>query len=256
MIGLGDLSGKTIIVTGAAQGCGAGVVRSAYDLGASVVAVDMDEETLITSLADYDESRVLGITGNVAKKGFADQVVAASIDKFTAVHGLVNNAGNIRPAMIHKMSDEDWQSVIDVHLTGSFYFLRAVGSHLRDRAEAGEHAPGAIINISSDAGRGGTIGQINYGSAKAGIFGMTKSAAREWGKFGITVNAVCFGMVETQMTEVVRGDKFVDKYLAQIPLGRFTTPKEVSRPICFLLSDDAKYITGQTLAVNGGFRME
>ena len=112
-----------------------------------------------------------------------------------------------------------------------------------------------IVNISSDAGRRGTIGQINYGAAKSGVLGLTMSAAREWGRYRINVNSVCFGMVETPMTETIRSDKFADKYMAQIPMGRMSTPEEVAQPVCFLLSNAASYITGQHLSVNGGYHI-
>ena len=151
------------------------------------------------------------------------------------------------------LDKEDWQQVIDVHLSGSFYFLQAVGRHMLFRSRAGDKAPGAIVNISSDAGRRGTIGQINYGAAKAGLLGLTMSAAREWAKYNLRVNTVSFGMVATPMTETIRSEKFADTYLAQIPLGRWASPEEVARPVCFLLSDAASYITGQHLSANGGY---
>ena len=112
---------------------------------------------------------------------------------------------------------------------------------------------GAIVNISSDAGRRGTVGQINYGAAKAGVLGISMSAAREWARHGIRVNSVCFGVVETEMTETIRGEKFRDGVMAQVPMGRFSTPEEVSQPVCFLLSNASSYITGQYLSVNGGY---
>ena len=142
-----------------------------------------------------------------------------------------------------------------MHLTGSFIWLQMVGRHMIERARAGDKNPGAIVNISSDAGRKGSIGQINYAAAKAGMFGLTMTAAREWGKHQIRTNTVCFGVVETPMTEVIRGEKFRDGMLAQIPMGHWSTPEEVVKTVVFLLSDSASYITGQHLAVNGGFHV-
>ena len=130
-----------------------------------------------------------------------------------------------------------------------------MGKHLLERAKAGENRHGAIVNISSDAGKRGSIGQINYASAKAGLLGMTMSAAREWAKHEIRVNAVCFGVVETPMTETVRGDKFRDGILAQIPMGRWSQPEEAASAVCYLLSNGASYITGQSISVNGGYHI-
>lgn len=244
-----SLDGKTILVTGAAQGIGFAIAQAALARGANVVAADLRGDA-VQALAG---NRVLALAGSVTDPDFAQHAVEAAIQRFGAVHGLVNNAGIVRAALIEKMSIEAWQQVLDVHLSGSFYFLQAVGRHLIDRAKAGDATPGAIVNISSDAGRRGTIGQANYGAAKAGIFGLTMCAAREWAKHGIRVNSLCFGIVETPMTETIRGDKFRDTYLAQIPLGRWASPEEVAKPVCFLLSEEASYITGQHLSANGGY---
>jgi 3-oxoacyl-[acyl-carrier protein] reductase len=154
--------------------------------------------------------------------------------------------------MIEKMSVEQWQQVIDVNLTGAFNCLQIAGLDMKRRAEDGEKDPGAIVNVSSDAGRKGTIGQINYGAAKSGVLGLTMSAAREWGRYGIRVNTVAYGVVATEMTEVVRSEKFRDRYLTNIPLGRFLEPEEAVRAVAFLLSSASTFITGQHLSVNGG----
>jgi 3-oxoacyl-[acyl-carrier protein] reductase len=250
-----SLQGRTVIVTGAGQGIGKATVELAVALGANAVAVDLNAETLNAALAALPAERVMAVVGSVVDADLAAQAVADAVARFGAVHGLVNNAGITRPAMIDKMTAQQWRDVIDVHLTGSFFWTQAVGRHMLARAKGGDAGGGSVVNISSDAGRKGSIGQINYAAAKAGMLGMTMTTAREWGKFGLRCNSVCFGVVETPMTEVVRGEKFRDSMLAQIPMGRWSTPEEVVKTVCFLLSDGASYITGQHLAVNGGFHI-
>jgi len=250
-----SLQGKNIIITGAGQGIGKAIAETCLGLGANVGVVEFNEATLKEFLAGHDKDHVLGIQGDVSDPKLAPSAVEQMVKRFGAVHGLVNNAGITRTAMIDKMSTEAWQSVLNVHLNGAFYFLQAVGRHMLERAKAGDKNPGAMVNISSDGGRRGSVGQINYGTAKAGMFGMAMTAAREWARYNIRVNTICFGIVETQMTETIRGEKFSGTYLAQIPLGRWASPEEVSRPVAFMLSDAASYITGQTLSVNGGYEI-
>ncbi len=247
-----NLSDRTILVTGAAQGIGLATSKLLSDLGANVILLDRSAEQLESALAEFDVSRTMVAAGSVTDRDFAQKAVADGAGRFGGVHGLVNNAGITRTAMIDKMTADDWQAVIDVNLTGAFNMLQAVGMEMIARAKGGEVDPGAIVNISSDAGRKGTIGQINYGSAKAGVLGLTMSAAREWGRYGIRVNSVAYGIVETEMTEVARSDKFRDRYLSNIPLGRFLSKEEAANSIAFLLSPAATFITGQHLSVNGG----
>jgi 3-oxoacyl-[acyl-carrier protein] reductase len=247
------LEERNVIVTGAAQGIGRAIALAVLELGGTVTAVDMNADGLDWLVAEADARRVLPVVGSVADATVAPKVVEQAVARFGAVHGLVNNAGITRPAMIEKMTPEQWHQVIDVHLTGSFYFLQAVGRHVLARSRAGDKSGGSIVNISSDAGRKGTIGQINYSAAKAGLLGVTMSAAREWAKYNLRVNTVGFGVVETPMTETIRSEKFADTYLQQIPLGRWAEAGEVARPVCFLLSDAASYVTGQHLSANGGY---
>jgi 3-oxoacyl-[acyl-carrier protein] reductase len=241
------MAGRTILVTGAAQGIGRSIVELAISLGSQVVAVDLGISTLVAT------DQLLPLICDVSQPQMVEATVASALERFGKIDGLVNNAGISRAAMADKMTLEAWQSVVDVNLTGSFLMLQAVGRHMIAQAKSGASGECAIVNIASDAGRRGTIGQINYGATKAGIFGLTMSAAREWARYGIRVNAVSFGVVETPMTERIRQDQFRDTYLQQIPLGRFASADEVVKPVLFMLSAAASYVTGQTLSVNGGY---
>lgn len=252
MINPMDLTGRNVLVTGAAQGIGYHAARLLHALGANLTLVDANAAKLEEASAGLDAARVLARGGSVTDRDFLGRLVAESSARFDGIHGLVNNAGITRTAMIDRMTLEQWQQVIDVNLTGVFNCLQLVGADMKRRAEAGDLNPGAIVNVSSDAGRKGTIGQINYGAAKSGVLGITMSAAREWGRYGIRVNSVAYGVVATEMTEVVRSEKFRDRYLVNIPLGRFLEPEEAVKSIAFLVSDASSFITGQHLSVNGG----
>jgi 3-oxoacyl-[acyl-carrier protein] reductase len=252
MINLMDMTRRNVMVTGAAQGIGLCAAQLLYQLGASLTLVDANAGRLQEAAAPFDSERVLMSAGSVTDREFVQHTVDEGSRRFGGIHGLMNNAGITRTAMIEKMTPDQWQQVIDVNLTGAFNCLQIAGLDMKRRAEAGEKDPGAIVNVSSDAGRKGTVGQINYGAAKSGALGLTMSAAREWGRYGIRVNTVAYGVVATEMTEVVRSEKFRDRYLANIPLGRFLEPEEAVRSVAFLLSSASTFITGQHLSVNGG----
>lgn len=248
-----SLEGRTIIVTGAGQGIGQALCTLGVELGANVVGVDLNEEGLNSTAAKLGD-KFASLVGSVADPQTAALSVEKALDTFGGLHGLVNNAGITRPAMMDKMTPEQFTQVYEVHVAGSFHMSQAVGRHMLAQAKAGDKAPGAIVNISSDAGRRGSVGQVNYSSAKSALFGMTMSTAREWSKFGIRCNAICFGMVETAMTETIRNNEhFRETYLSQIPMGRWAAPEEVCGPVLFLLSECASYVTGQILSVNGGY---
>ena len=243
-----QLDGRIALVTGAGQGIGEAVVRAFAAEGARVCIADVmgDRARALAAELARDGVEAMGGRCDVASRSEVDALVAETTARFGRIDILVNNAGIIRPAMLHKMSAEQWEAVLGVHLTGSFNCLQAVAPGMMARRY------GRIINVTSTAGMQGTIGQINYSAAKAGIVGMTMSAARELAQYGITVNAVAPGAA-TPMTETIRTDeRFREKYLARIPLGRWAEPAEIAPVFVFFASDAASYVTGQVLAADGG----
>src|SRR5215218_2132064 len=234
--------GRTALVTGAGAGIGAAVARRLASEGAAVIVVDRDGD------AANAVAREIGGTGAAAD--VSDRAsVHAVFEALETIHIVVNNAGNSAPAMFAKMDEARFRSVIDVHLMGTFNVAQEALAHLPDDGR------GRIINSTSAAGLVGTIGQANYAAAKAAIVGLTKSLAKELARRSITANAVA-PLAATAMTETVRTDpRFAERQLERIPLGRWAEPDEIAGAFAFLASDDAAYITGQVLCVDGGLVM-
>jgi 3-oxoacyl-[acyl-carrier protein] reductase len=243
-----QLKDRVAVVTGAGQGIGACVARAYAREGAKVAVIDLNLEVANKVV---DEINAAGGVAMAVACDVADRVqVEAMAARVNAAWGridiLVNNAGITRTSMLNKMTHEQWQQVIGVHLTGAFNCLQAVVGGMIERQF------GRIIYVTSAAGVLGTIGQINYSAAKAGILGMTKSTAKELARYNITANAIAPGAA-TPMTEVIRTDeKFKDKYLDRIPLGRWAEPEEIAPVFLFFASDASAYVTGQILAADGG----
>ncbi|TML93164.1 MAG: SDR family oxidoreductase [Actinobacteria bacterium] len=242
------LQGRVALVTGAGAGIGAAVARRLAEEGAAVAVVDRDADAAQAVAAQITEGggRAVGVGADVTDATAVAAAVEAAAAIDGALHIVINNAGVVRAAMLPDLDEEKFRLVLDVHLMGTYHVLRAALDRLPD------DGTGRIINSTSAAGLVGTIGQANYAAAKAAIVGLTKSAARELAKRGITVNAVA-PLAATAMTETVRTNpKFAAKTLERIPLGRFAEPEEVAGAFAFLASDDAAYITGQVLCVDGG----
>ena len=244
-----DLTGRSALVTGAGSGIGASVAEAYAKAGAAVLVTDVNGETAEKVAA---EIRAAGGTAEPFALDVRDSAQAEEAARRAADLGggrlniLVNNAGAIAPAMFANLSEDDFRRIVDIHLVGSFVCSKAVLPFLPD------DGTGRIINVTSAAGLVGTIGQANYGAAKAGIVGLTKSLARELAKRQIKVNAVA-PLAATPMTQNIRdNEKLSALTLARIPLGRWAEPDEISAAFVFFASDGASYITGQVLPVDGG----
>lgn len=244
MISLAD---KVAVVTGSARGLGKGIADKLASLGARVIVSDINAEQLENTVAEFKEKgySVDMFVANVADREQAEQLIQYPIKTYGKLDILVNNAGINRDAMLHKMTQEQWDTVLAVNLTGVFNCLQPAAKHMRERKA------GRIINISS-ASWLGNIGQANYAAAKAGVVGLSKTAARELAKFNVTCNAICPGFIETDMTRGVP-EKVWDLMISKIPMGRAGKPEDVANCIAFLASDQASYITGEVINVGGGF---
>ena len=241
-----------VVVTGAGQGLGAAIARAFAADGAPVVLVDVGAEAVEAVAGEIVAAggKALATTADVRDEDAVQAVADRCFGEFGPPAVWVNNAGISRPAMLHKMSFEDFSSVLAVHVHGTF-----LGTRVAARQMIESQSGGVILNVTSSAGLQGTIGQINYSAAKGAITAMTKSAAKELARHGIRVNAVA-PVAATPMTAKIRTDqKLQERYLANIPLGRFAEPDEVSSAFRYLASPAASYITGQVLCIDGGLYM-
>ena len=247
---MGQLEGKVAIVTGGSRGVGRGVAlafgREGADVAINYSRNQAEAEAVVAEIQAMGR-KALCFQVNVADSQQVNDMVRSVVEQLGRIDILVNNAGISRPAMLHKMTDEQWDEVVAVHLKGTFNGIRAVAPHMM------EQRSGKIVNVTSTAGLTGTIGQVNYAAAKGGTVVLTKSCARELGRYGINVNCISLGVVETDMTKKLQEDpKLRSTYEARIVLGRFGKVEDVVPPFVFLASPASDYITGQTLSVDGG----
>jgi len=242
-----DLTGKTALITGASGGIGADIARTLHAAGATVGLSGTREAPLQALVAELG-SRAHVLTCNLSDPESVEGLIKRSVEAMGSVDILINNAGITKDGLVMRMSDDDWQSVIDVNLTAAFRLCRAA---IRGMMKA---RWGRIINISSVVGATGNGGQVNYAASKAGLVGLSKSLAAEVASRGITVNAVAPGFIETAMTDKLN-DTQRSGILSAVPAGRMGTPAEIAAAVLYLASTEAGYVTGATLHVNGGMAM-
>jgi len=268
---MGVLDGKAAIVTGSARGIGRATAELLAEQGAKVLINDLDGDVAEQASSEIDGETAV-FAGDLTKEGVCDELVQKAADEFGQIDIIVNNAGYTHDGPIHKMSDHQFQAMLDIHNVVPFRVLRAAAPHLREPAkkerDEGREVFRKVVNISSVSGTMGNAGQANYSSGKAGVVGLTKTLAKEWGQFKINVNAVAFGFVETRLTASKEEGAAIEKdgerialgipeQLRQmasmlIPLGRPATPQEAAGGVFFLCSPWSNYVHGQVLNVTGG----
>ena len=268
---MGVLDGKAAIVTGSARGIGRATAELLAEQGARVLINDLDADVAEQAASEISgETAVFG--GDLTKDGVPDELVQKAVDEFGQLDIIVNNAGYTRDGVAHKMTDDQFQAMLDIHTVVPFRILRAAAPHLREPAkkekEEGREVFRKVVNITSISGTMGNAGQVNYSAGKAGVVGLTKTLAKEWGQFKINVNAVAFGFVETRLTAAKESGNVMTKDGEEIqlgipeqmramaamiiPIGRPASPEEAAGPVFFLCSPWANYVHGQVLHVTGG----
>jgi 3-oxoacyl-[acyl-carrier protein] reductase len=272
------LDGKVAILTGSGRGIGAAGARLFASEGASVVVCDLDPAPANETVEAIKAAggKALAVPGDMTDPAFPEQLVTHVIDTFGGLDVIVNNAGYTWDATIHKMTDKQWQAMLDIHVTAPFRLIRAAAPFIRETAkkeadQQGRANPRKIINVSSVSGTQGNAGQANYSTAKAGVTGLTKTLAKEWGQFNVQVNCVAYGWIETRLTQakesaekIERGGEeiaigvpgYMHGIMAQmVPLGRPGTPEEAAGPMLFFASPLSNYVSGIVLEVHGGRAM-
>ncbi|CAM3726948.1 SDR family NAD(P)-dependent oxidoreductase [Smaragdicoccus niigatensis] len=274
---MGTLEGKVAIISGSGRGIGREIALKLASEGAKVVVNDLDAEPAKETVAAIESAggQAVACIGSVTDADFGERFVAAAVDNFGGLDIIVNNAGYTWDSVIQKMTDEQWDAILDVHLKAPFRILRAaqpvIAAAVKKAKEAGEPIPcRKVVNISSMAGTGGNAGQANYSAAKAGITGLTKTLAKEWGRYNVTVNTVAFGLIKTRLTSTpAGGDGTIDvegkklkvgvnpNLLAameqMIPLGRGGEPSEAAGAVYLFCIPESNYVSAQTLQCGGGF---
>lgn len=274
---MGTLTDQVALVSGSGRGIGREIALRLASEGARVVVNDLDEHPAADTVAAIEAAggKAVACLGSVTEDGFAERYVATAVDTYGGLDIIVNNAGYTWDNVIQKMTDEQWDAILDVHLKAPFRILRAAQPEIsaavkRARADAAPVRCRKVVNISSIAGLGGNAGQANYAAAKAGITGLTKALAKEWGRLNVTVNTVAFGLIKTRLTEAPSGGgatidvggneikvgvnpDLLSAMEQSIPLGRAGTPTEAAGAVYLFCTPDSNYVSGQTLICGGGF---
>lgn len=272
------LQGKTALVSGSGRGIGRAIALKLAREGARLVVNDLDPEPAMETVGEIRKAggEAVCCEGSVTAEGFAERFVNTAIDSFGGIDIIVNNAGFTWDNVIQKMTDDQWQAILDVHLTAPFRILRASAGFIRGaarkEAQEGREVFRKVVNISSIAGLGGNAGQVNYSAAKAGVIGLTQTLCKEWGRYKVNVNCVAFGLIRTRLTQPLTGGeakidvagreinvgiqpaflKAMEEQL--IPLGRAGTPGEAADAVYLFCSPESDYISGQTVVCGGGLK--